>query len=136
MSVIDQGLVINGDIYGDQDLSVKGQIKGTIFLKSGSVNIDESGVVEGEILAVYITIMGKFNGKAIALEKLKLSTTAKVEGEIQGANVEIEEGAFFRGNLQVKPLDPVEMDVKNFKSLSEDDYEKLRQWRLRNKVKM
>jgi len=136
MSVIDEGLVINGDIYGDEDLSVKGKIKGTIFLKNGSVNIEESGMVEGEILAVYVNVMGKFEGKAIALEKLKLASTAYVEGEIQGAIVEIAEGAFFRGTLNIKSLDPVEMDVKNFKSLTEDDYEKLRQWRLRNKVKV
>lgn len=136
MSVIDEGLTINGDIYGEEDLSIKGAIKGTIFLKNGSVNIEESGWVEGEILAVYVNIMGKFQGRAIALEKLKLSSTAKVEGEIQGAMVEIAEGAFFKGKLNIKSLDPVEIDVQNFKSLSAEDYEKLRQWRIRNKVRV
>ncbi len=134
MSVIDQGLVINGDIYGDEDLRVKGYIKGTIFLKNGGIYIEESGKVEGDILAVHIYIMGHFQGKAIALEKLKLSSTARVEGELQGALVEIEEGAFFKGQLNIKQIDPVEAEIKDFKSLSEEDYEKLRQWRVRNKI--
>ena len=134
MSVIDEGLVVSGDIFGEDNLTVKGVVKGSIFLKDGDVNIEESGYVEGEILANTVTISGEISGNVTAITRLQVMSTSKIFGNIQSAKIAMAEGAFLSGKMDIREPEPVESEIQDFQTLSEEDYEKLRRWRIRNNI--
>lgn len=134
MSVVEKGLVVSGNIFGEDNLMVKGVIKGSIFLKDGSLSIEESGYVEGEILADTVVIAGEILGNITALTSLHLMATSKIFGNIQSAKIAMAEGAFFSGEMEIREPEPVELDSQDFKTLSEEEYEKLRRWRIRNNI--
>jgi cytoskeletal protein CcmA (bactofilin family) len=134
MSIIDEGLVVSGDIFGEDNLTVKGVVKGSIFLKDGNVSIEESGYVEGEILANNVTISGEISGNVTAITRLQVMSTSKIFGNIQSAKIAMAEGAFLSGKMDIREPEPVESEIQDFQTLSEEDYEKLRRWRIRNNI--
>ena len=134
MSVVEQGLVITGDIFGEVNLTIKGVVKGSVFLQNGNLQIDQTGYVEGEIRADQIAIAGEIFGNVTAETALQVAATAKIRGNIRTAKLTMAENAFFSGGLVIKEPEPVELEIRDFKSLAEDDYDKLRRWRMRNNI--
>ena len=76
MSVVEHGLVVTGDIFGEVNLTIKGVVKGSIFLQNGNLNIEQSGYVEGEIRAENIIIAGEVVGDVTAETILQLTSVA------------------------------------------------------------
>ncbi len=134
MSVVEHGLVVAGDIFGETDLTVKGVVKGSIFLQNGKLNIEKSGYVEGEVRAEKIVVAGEVVGDVTAEVLLQLTSTATVQGNIRTAKLSMAEEAVFSGGLAIQEPAPVELGIRDFKSLTEDDYGKLRRWRMRNNI--
>jgi cytoskeletal protein CcmA (bactofilin family) len=134
MSVVDQGLIVRGDIFGEDSLTVKGVVKGSIFLQDGDLHIEQSGYVEGEVLAKTVVIAGEILGNIRAINSLHVMSTSKISGDIQAAKIAMADGAFFAGNLEIREPEPFELDIQDFKALSEEEYENLRRWRVRNNI--
>jgi cytoskeletal protein CcmA (bactofilin family) len=134
MSIVDQGLVITGDLFGEDHLTIKGVVKGSIFLPKGDLQIEQSGYIEGEVLANNVMIAGEILGNITALTSLHVTSTSKIVGKIQTSKIAMADGAFFSGTLEIREPEPYELDIQDFKALSEEDYEKLRRWRVRNRI--
>lgn len=132
MSVIDQGLVITGDVFGEDNVSVKGTVKGTIVLQKGDVHIEQIGFVEGGVFAENVVVQGEIHGNVTALTSLRVTATAKVYGNMKAAKIAIDDGAIFSGGIEIREPEPFEVNIQDFKTLSEEEYEELRRWRLRN----
>lgn len=134
MSVIEQGLTVMGDLIGEDRLTLKGTVKGSIFLQKGDVSVEATGYIEGEILAQNVIFAGEILGNITALTRLQVTPNAKVVGNLQAAQIVIEDGAKFSGKMDIREPDPVELGIEDFKTLSEEDYRKLQQWRIRNNL--
>lgn len=134
MSVIEQGLAVIGDLVGEDRLIVKGTVKGSVFLQKGEVSVEPTGYIEGEIVAQNVMFAGEILGNITALTRLQVTPSAKVIGNLQAAQIVIEDGAKFSGKMEIREPDPVELGIEDFKALSEEDYRKLQQWRIRNKL--
>ncbi|PID57760.1 hypothetical protein CSB45_05915 [candidate division KSB3 bacterium] len=134
MSVLEEGLVITGDIFGEVDLTVKGVVKGAIFLRNRHVHIDRSGYVEGDVRADTIIISGEIEGNLTAETSLQVKAGARIRGNIRTAKLSMAENAVFSGGLTIQEPEPVELEIQDYKALTEEDYDKLRRWRMRNNV--
>ena len=134
MSVVEHGLVVTGDIFGETNLTIKGVVKGSVYLQNGNLTIEQSGFVEGEVRAERITIAGEVLGDVTAEALLQLTPTAKVQGNIRTSKLAMSDEAVFSGGLTIQEPDPVELGIRDFKALTEDDYTRLRRWRMRNNV--
>ena len=134
MSVVEQGLVVTGDIFGEIDLTIKGVVKGSVFLQNGNLFIDQTGYVEGQVRADKVMIAGEVLGDVTAETGLQLASTAKIRGNIRTAKLSMDENAFFSGGLLIQEPEPVEMEIRDYKALTEDDYARLRRWRMRNNI--
>jgi cytoskeletal protein CcmA (bactofilin family) len=132
MSVIDQGLVITGDVFGEDNVTVKGTVKGTIVLQKGDVSIEQTGCVEGGVFAENILVHGEIHGNITALTSLHITASSKIYGNMKGAKIAIDDGATFSGGIEIREPEPFEVNVQDFKALSEEEYEELRRWRIRN----
>jgi len=134
MSVVERGLVITGDVFGEINLTVKGVVKGSIFLQNSNLSIEQSGYVEGEVRAEKIIIAGEVLGDITAETLLQLTPTAKVQGNIRAAKLTMADEAIFSGGINIQEPEPVELEIRDYKALTEDDYTRLRRWRMRNKI--
>lgn len=99
-----KSLTIKGDISGTENLYVDGEVHGKIELKGHHVTVGPNGKVHADISARGITILGYLQGNLRAEEKVNIRQTGTVEGDLVTVGISIEEGAVFRGSIDiVKP---------------------------------
>lgn len=100
-SVIADGVSITGDLVGENELQIDGNVEGKI--KCGRITIGKGGSVNGQIKADTVMISGSFKGK-ISAGTLNLSNTARVDGSlVVKDSLAIEAGAHFEGQCQRPP---------------------------------
>jgi cytoskeletal protein CcmA (bactofilin family) len=94
------GSKVVGEITGDTEVLVDGQLEGRIRLDS-SVTIGRDGKVKGEVEAVAVRIEGTVHGNVHGHERVEVLATGSLEGDISAARVVISEGAFFKGGVDM-----------------------------------
>ncbi len=98
--VIGREITIRGNLTGNEDLVVEGRIEGTITL-GNHLTIEKSGVVEADVEVEDLTINGELNGDMAAHASVTINADAKVVGNIRAPRVIIEDGARFKGNIDM-----------------------------------
>jgi cytoskeletal protein CcmA (bactofilin family) len=93
---------INGEVSGEEDLVVKGYIKGRIDLKNHSLIIEKGGRVDGDIIVNELILRGAVNGNIYAAGKVYVAPEAHVRGDIAAARISISEGAIFKGSIKME----------------------------------
>ncbi len=98
---IGKSLLIEGSITGAADLVVDGRVKGSISLDANSLTVGPDGQVDAEVEARDIKIQGKVTGNVSARDRVEISKTGSVEGEVTTARIAVEDGAVFRGSVNI-----------------------------------
>ncbi len=96
-SIISSDLTVKGDLVSNGDIQIDGTVDGDI--KSGTITVGETAVVNGEIKAEQVRVCGAVNGQ-IESTTVVLTKTAKVNGDIVHQNLTIEAGAFLEGHCR------------------------------------
>ena len=107
-SVLGRGARVRGRVSGDGDLRVVGQVEGGVTL-SGELAIDETGSITGDIDAESVTIAGVLLGNVVARGAVMIRAGARVEGNMGGAEVTLDEGASFAGRIEAEFDLPAEL---------------------------
>ena len=110
-AVIGPGIHINGDISGDENLLVEGKVDGKIRLGSNHVEIGQSGQVNADIDAKVIKIAGQVRGDVKGTEKVVISSSGNVHGNIVAPRMTLEDGAIFKGSIDMDPGEPAKAQV-------------------------
>ena len=105
-AVIGPGIQINGDITGDENLIVEGKVTGKILLGSHQVDIGQGGQVNADISAKIIKIAGEVRGDLTGTEKVVISRSGNVHGNIVAPRMTLEDGAIFKGSIDMDPREP------------------------------
>lgn len=104
MAQIGKSLQLKGEITGSEDLLIDGEVEGNIELKENDLTVGPNGSVKANVSARSITVMGHLRGNVRAGEKIEISKTGSLEGDLSTARIVIEDGAVFRGSIDiVKP---------------------------------
>ena len=98
--IIGQGLFIKGELHGEEDLVIEGRVEGEITLKKQLI-IEETGVVLADIQTENIVIKGEMRGNMTATERVWIFCDARVIGDIKAPRVVIDDGAHFKGNIDM-----------------------------------
>jgi len=101
-TLIGPRVVIRGDVQFSGGLYVEGKILGKITAEEGSaavLTISEQGLIDGEVHAPVVVIAGNLHGDIHASERVELSPTAKVQGNVYYKVVEMAAGATLTGRL-------------------------------------
>ena len=114
--MIGNGIVISGDVTADTDLKVEGLIQGRAIESSQDVEIGEAGRVKANISARNVKIGGEVSGDVAAQEKITITRTGKVQGNLVAPRVQLEDGALFRGSIEMNPAPAVEKPAPAAKS--------------------
>ena len=97
------GTVVRGNLSGSGDVVVEGQVEGTVALKD-RLTIEQGGRVLADVELTDLVVHGQMNGDIVAEDQVLISSSAAVVGDIKAPRVVIEDGARFKGYI--------EMDVK------------------------
>jgi cytoskeletal protein CcmA (bactofilin family) len=98
---IGQSIYIKGELTGNEDLTIEGRVEGNIALKDHNVTIGSNGKIKAEIVAKNITIMGEVDGNVYAEDKLEITRSGRLSGNIVAPRVVIEDGARFKGSVEM-----------------------------------
>lgn len=98
---IGKSVTIKGELSGSEDIYLDGQVEGSIQLAGNSVTVGPNGRVKANITAKNLTVGGTLDGNVHASERTELRKTAVVNGDVQTRRIAIEEGAYFKGKLEI-----------------------------------
>ena len=110
-AVIGPGIHISGDISGDENLIVEGKVDGKIQLGAHQVDIGQSGRVTADITAKVIKIAGDVRGDLTGTEKVIILRSGNVHGNIVAPRMTLEDGAIFKGSIDMDPGEPTKAKV-------------------------
>jgi len=102
-SVIGSSITVKGDIQGDENLVVEGHVDGVVQLPANDLTVGASGSVAANLSAKTIKIDGKVDGNIEGTELVTVSRTGKVKGDITAPRVTLEDGAQFKGSIDMDP---------------------------------
>ncbi|OUS37147.1 hypothetical protein A9Q94_06630 [Rhodobacterales bacterium 56_14_T64] len=104
-SILSSDLHVTGNMKTTGDIQVEGIVEGDI--RAHLLTIGESATIKGEVTADDVVINGRIVGRVRGL-KVRLTATARVEGDIIHKTIAIESGAHFEGSVQRQddPLNP------------------------------
>jgi len=100
-SVVCKGISIRGEVTGDEDLQIDGELRGSVKLVGARVMIGPEGRVTGNIQAREIIVRGNLKGNLRASERILMGGTGRWEGDGVSPRLAIEDGATVRGHLEV-----------------------------------
>lgn len=95
-SYIGEGTTVEGKIICEGSLRVDGKIKGEIDIK-GVLTVGEKGVIDSNIKAGEVVLMGTINGNVVTEKKLEIFNSGKLFGDVQTPKIAIEEGGVLEG---------------------------------------
>jgi cytoskeletal protein CcmA (bactofilin family) len=100
-TILGQSIALHGDMSGKEDLLIEGQLEGTISLPDHCVTVGPHGEVKAEVHARQIIVLGAVTGNITAREKIEIRKTGQVVGDLVAAAVAIEDGAYFKGSIDI-----------------------------------
>ena len=99
---IGKSVIIKGELSGSEDLYVDGQVEGSIELAGNRLIIGPHGQVRANVNAKGVIVQGKLDGNIRASERAELTKSAIAVGDIVTQRVAIEEGAYFKGKVDIQ----------------------------------
>jgi len=103
-TIIGESILINGNLQGDEDLTVRGRVEGTVRL-SRTLVVEPSGVVRAEVQVRNCIIAGAVIGNVTATESVEITKEGRMVGDIAAPRVIIVDGASFKGRVDMGEVD-------------------------------
>ncbi|MFQ5768379.1 MAG: polymer-forming cytoskeletal protein [Acidobacteriota bacterium] len=98
---IGQSICIRGELTGNEDLTIEGQVEGKIALQEHNLTIGPKGRIQAEVMAASVVIQGEVNGNIRATDRVELAETGRVTGDIVSPRIVIADGARFKGSVDM-----------------------------------
>jgi cytoskeletal protein CcmA (bactofilin family) len=101
MAVIGKSVTIKGQIFSQEDLTIDGEMEGSVELKEHRLTVGPNGKIQAGIKAREIVVLGTINGNVEASDKIDIRKEARLVGDIKTARIVIEDGAYFKGSIDI-----------------------------------
>jgi cytoskeletal protein CcmA (bactofilin family) len=102
-AMIGASIHIDGDLRGEEDLMIEGEVNGTVQLKNNSLTIGPQGKVRADVYAQSIIVDGFMEGDLYGSERVAIRKSAQVRGNVTSPRVTLEDGAKFKGAIEMDP---------------------------------
>ena len=101
---------IKGDLTGNEDVMIDGDLDGNIYLKDHTLTIGENGHIKAEIEAKEVIVAGELLGNIAASDKVEVAATGSVRGDISAPRLILADGARLVGSIDMGHKSPVRRD--------------------------
>ena len=104
-ALIGPTILIKGDLTGEEDLIIDGRVEGRVELRKHNITVGKNGRVKADLYGKVITVEGEVHGNLYGDEQLVLRQSSTVRGNILAPRVVLEDGANFKGSIDMSPKD-------------------------------
>lgn len=111
-ATIGKSVKVVGQIYAKEDLYVDGTVEGTVEAAEHKLTIGPHGSMQASIKAREVLALGTVQGNVEAYERLEIRKDAKLVGDIRTARIIIEDGAYFKGSIDIIKPEPIKATPK------------------------
>jgi cytoskeletal protein CcmA (bactofilin family) len=101
-TVIGKSVIIRGDLSGNEDLYMDGDIEGSITLPESRLTVGPNAHVRADIHARDVVVFGRLTGNVKAIGRVDLRESALVNGDIVASRLSIEETVVLKGKVELK----------------------------------
>ena len=105
-ATIGKAVKIVGQIFSREDLFVDGDVEGTVELMEHKLTIGPNGNIHAGIKAREVVALGAIQGNVEASDRIEIRKDAKLVGDIKTARIVIEDGAYFKGSIDIVKTEP------------------------------
>ena len=92
---------MKGDIAADGSLAIAGKFEGNIDIPKRELVVANGAIVKADIRASRVLIRGQVRGNVQGIDRVELTKTADLAGQLQTREIRVEEGAVFRGQVDI-----------------------------------
>ena len=110
MATVGQSIVFKGELTGDEDLEIEGQVDGQVEISNHQITVGANGRVKAQVNAKSIIVIGQVIGDLTATERIEIQATGVVEGNLRTPRLNVQEGAVLNGSIDMSA--PSTTDVK------------------------
>ena len=101
-TVIGKSVVIRGDLSGNEDLYLDGDIEGTITLTDSQLTVGPNARIRADVSVRDVVVFGHLTGNVQATGRVDLRQSAIVSGDILAGRLSVEESAVLKGKVELK----------------------------------
>jgi cytoskeletal protein CcmA (bactofilin family) len=105
-ATIGKAVKVVGQIFSKEDLYVDGEVEGTVEAMEHKLTIGPNGAVHAAIKAREVVALGSIQGNVEAADRIEIRKDARLVGDIRTARIIIEDGAYFKGSIDIVKSEP------------------------------
>ena len=99
---IGKSVTIKGELSGNEDLYIDGQVEGMIEVREHNLTIGPNGRVQANVNAKQVVLHGSLKGNVRAVDRVDIRKTGSLVGDVVAARVMIEDGASIKGSVDIQ----------------------------------
>jgi cytoskeletal protein CcmA (bactofilin family) len=100
-AIIGKSVMIKGQIFSREDLTIDGEIDGSVELHEHRLTVGPNGRLQAGVKAREVVVLGTIHGNVEASDKIDIRKDAKLVGDIKTMRIVIEDGAYFKGSIDI-----------------------------------
>jgi cytoskeletal protein CcmA (bactofilin family) len=100
-ATLGKNVTVKGQIFAREDLTIDGEVEGTVECHEHRLTIGPNARVQAGLKAREIIIQGSIQGNVDAVDKIDIKKEAKLVGDIKTSRIVIEDGAYFKGSIDI-----------------------------------
>jgi cytoskeletal protein CcmA (bactofilin family) len=100
-AIIGKSVMIKGQIFSREDLTIDGEVEGSVELHEHRLTVGPHGKLQAGVKAREIVVLGSVHGNVEASDKIDIRKDARLVGDIKTARIVIEDGAYFKGSIDI-----------------------------------
>jgi cytoskeletal protein CcmA (bactofilin family) len=100
-ATIGKSVIVKGQLYSREDLFLDGEIEGNLEMQEHRLTVGPNGKVQAAVKAREVVVLGTIHGNVDAGDKIEIRKDAKLVGDIKTARIVIEDGAYFKGSIDI-----------------------------------
>jgi len=97
---------VEGKISSNEDLQIDGTVEGPISVQGKKLTVGPTAQLNSEVVAREIVVYGKVHGNLRAFDRVEIKKDGSVIGDITTARIMIEDGAHFKGKIEIDRSEP------------------------------
>lgn len=111
-------LHVKGEITGNEDLAIDGSVEGLVNLEDRRLTIGASARLTADVIAREVVVYGNVKGNLRARDRIEIKKDGSVVGDLTTARIMIEDGAYFKGSIEIDKSGDADEDKSNVRSRS------------------
>jgi len=106
LACLGASIVVKGEITSEEDLQIDGRVEGNISMRGNRLTVGRGAQLNSEINAREVIVYGNASGNLRARDRVEIKKDGQVIGDITTARISIEDGAYFKGHIEIERSQP------------------------------